>query len=131
MAESANRSVLVVDDEPTARTMLRLILVRAGFEVLEAQDGSEALEEVKRQLPDLMILDIMMPGIDGFEVCEILRSNDETAELPIIMLSARADAESVNRGLLLGATKYLTKPVMPDDLTRQVREVLEVKGSIA
>ena len=131
MAESANRSVLVVDDEPTARTMLRLILVRAGFEVLEAQNGSEALEEVKRQLPDLILLDIMMPGIDGFEVCEILRGKDETAELPIIMLSARADAASVNRGLLLGATRYLTKPVMPDELTRNVREVLEVKGSIA
>ncbi|MGD2078390.1 MAG: response regulator [Chloroflexota bacterium] len=131
MAESANRSVLVVDDEPTARTMLRLILVRAGFEVLEAQDGSEALDEVKRKIPDLMILDIMMPGIDGFEVCEILRSQDETADLPIIMLSARADAESVNRGLLLGATKYLTKPVMPEELTRQVREVLNVSDGVA
>jgi DNA-binding response OmpR family regulator len=125
MAESANRSILIVDDEPTARTMLRLILVRAGFEVLEAQDGPEALDEVQRQMPDLMILDFMMPGIDGFEVCRILRDQDETAQLPIIMLSARADAESVNRGLLLGATKYLTKPVRPDELTRQVREVLE------
>ena len=131
MAESANPSVLVVDDEPTARTMLRLILVRAGFEVLEAQDGSEALDEVQRNVPDLMILDIMMPGIDGFEVCRILRNQDETADLPIIMLSARADAESVNRGLLLGATKYLTKPVMPDELTRHVREVLNVSDGIA
>lgn len=128
MAESRNHSVLVVDDEPTARTMLRLILVRAGFEVLEAQDGTEALEEVRRQMPDLMILDIMMPGIDGFEVCEILRSQDDTAELPIIMLSARADAESVNRGLMLGATKYLTKPVMPNELTHHVREVLKIEG---
>ena len=125
------RRVLVVDDEPTARTMLRLILVRAGFEVVEAQDGTEALEEVQRQMPDLMILDIMMPGIDGFEVCQILRSQDETADLPIIMLSARADAESVNRGLLIGATKYLTKPVMPDELTRHVREVLNVSDGIA
>jgi DNA-binding response OmpR family regulator len=131
MANSANPSVLVVDDEPTARTMLRLILVRAGFEVLEAQDGSEALDEVQRNVPDLMILDIMMPGIDGFEVCRILRNQDETADLPIIMLSARADAESVNRGLLLGATKYLTKPVMPDELTRHVREVLNVSDGIA
>lgn len=130
MAESANPSVLVVDDEPTARTMLRLILVRAGFEVLEAQDGAEALDEVERHVPDLMLLDIMMPGIDGFEVCRILRSQESTAHLPIIMLSARADAESVNRGLLLGATKYLTKPVMPDELTRHVREVLNVSNGI-
>jgi DNA-binding response OmpR family regulator len=131
MTESPNPSVLVVDDEPTARTMLRLILVRAGYEVLEAQDGPEALNEVRRNVPDLMILDIMMPGIDGFEVCRILRDQEETASLPIIMLSARADAESVNRGLLLGATKYLTKPVMPDELTRHVREVLNVSDGIA
>ena len=111
--------------------MLRLILVRAGFEVLEAQDGPEALEEVGRRIPDLMILDIMMPGIDGFEVCEILRHQEETADLPIIMLSARADAESVNRGLMLGATKYLTKPVMPDELTHHVREVLHIEDGIA
>jgi len=131
MAESQNRSVLVVDDEPTARTMLRLILIRAGFEVLEAQDGPEALAEVQRQVPDAMILDIMMPGIDGFEVCRILRDEERTVALPIIMLSARADAESVNRGLQLGATKYLTKPVMPDELTRHVREVLQIENGIA
>jgi DNA-binding response OmpR family regulator len=131
MAESGNPSVLVVDDEPTARTMLRLILIRAGFEVLEAQDGSEALAEVQREVPDAMILDIMMPGIDGFEVCRILRDEERTSELPIIMLSARADAESVNRGLRLGATKYLTKPVMPDELTRHVREVLQIENGIA
>ena len=131
MAESQNRSVLVVDDEPTARTMLRLILIRAGFEVLEAQDGLEALAEVQRQVPDAMILDIMMPGIDGFEVCRILRDEERTVALPIIMLSARADADSVNRGLQLGATKYLTKPVMPDELTRHVREVLQIENGIA
>jgi len=130
MSDNVAHSVLVVDDEPTARTMLRLILVRAGFEVLEAQDGPEALEEIQRNVPDLMILDIMMPGIDGFEVCQILREQENTADLPIIMLSARADPESVNRGLLLGATKYLTKPVMPDDLTRHVREVLQIENGI-
>ena len=78
-----------------------------------------------------MILDIMMPGIDGFEVCEILRAEDDTADLPIIMLSARADAKSVNRGLMLGATKYLTKLVRPDDLTRHVREVLQIEDANA
>ena len=122
------RSVLVVDDEPMARTMLRLILVRAGFEVREAEDGNTALTEVGRSLPDLMILDIMMPGIDGFEVCEKLRSDETTNELPIIMLSAKTDSESVKRGLNLGANKYLTKPVGPDELTRHVREVLHMEG---
>jgi len=123
-----SRTILVVDDEPNARSLLRLILVRAGFEVLVAQDGFEALKEVEEKIPDAMILDIMMPGIDGFEVCEKLRSNEKTATLPIIMLSARADPESVNKGLRVGATKYLTKPVTPELLTKQVREVLSIEG---
>jgi two-component system alkaline phosphatase synthesis response regulator PhoP len=121
---------LVVDDEPMARKMLRLILVRAGFDVFEAKDGYQALSDIKQNIPDLVILDVMMPGIDGFEVCETLRDDDKTAELPIIMLSAKADIESVNKGLRLGATKYLTKPVTPDDLTRHVREVLSIENEI-
>lgn len=124
------QSVLVVDDEPTARSMLRLILVRAGFEVREAKDGYEALEQVERIIPDVMLLDIMMPGMDGFTVCQILREQESTVDLPIIMLSARADPESVNTGLRVGATKYLTKPVTPDELTRHIREVLSIEGEI-
>ncbi len=123
-------SVLVVDDEPMARTMLRLMLVRAGFEVREAEDGKTALAEVAQLVPDLMILDIMMPGIDGFEVCTRLRSEGKTASLPIIMLSARTDAQSVKKGLELGADRYLTKPVGPDELTRHVREVLSIEDEI-
>ena len=111
--------------------MLRLILVRAGFEVREAEDGKAALSEVDRSLPDLMILDIMMPGIDGFEVCERLRADESTNSLPIIMLSAKTDTESVKRGLNLGANKYLTKPVGPDELTRHVREVLHIEGELS
>ncbi|MGH2537700.1 MAG: response regulator [Candidatus Promineifilaceae bacterium] len=124
------QSVLVVDDEQMARTMLRLILVRAGFEVFEAKDGYEALAEVQRQLPDLVILDIMMPGMDGFAVCEALRKDDRSADVPIIMLSARADSESVVKGLQVGATHYMTKPVNPEELTRQVRETLSVRNQI-
>ena len=123
-------SVLVVDDEPMARTMLRLILVRAGFEVREAEDGKTALAEVARIIPDLMILDIMMPGIDGFEVCSKLRGDVNTSNLPIIMLSAKTDAQSVEKGLELGANRYLTKPVGPDELTRHVREVLSIEDEI-
>ena len=123
-------SVLVVDDEPMARTLLRLMLVRAGFEVLEAEDGFDALDQIKQRLPDVMILDVMMPGMDGFAVCETLRNDDMTAELPIIMLSAKTDLDSVNRGLRAGATKYLTKPVSPEDLTRNVRDVLGENGAL-
>ena len=113
-----------------ARTMLRLMLVRAGFDVREAEDGKTALAEVAQVVPDLMILDIMMPGIDGFEVCTRLRSEGNTANLPIIMLSAKTDAQSVKKGLELGADRYLTKPVGPDELTRHVREVLSIEDEI-
>jgi DNA-binding response OmpR family regulator len=122
--DNLSQSVLVVDDEPMARTLLRLMLVRAGFEVSEAEDGYDALEKIAEELPDLVILDVMMPGMDGFTVCRAVRESDRTARLPVIMLSAKTDLESVNRGLRAGANKYLTKPISPDELTRQVRSVL-------
>ena len=117
--------MLVVDDEPMARTLLRLMLVRAGFDVVEAEDGFDALDKLKDGSPDVMILDVMMPGIDGFSVCETVRAAPSTAALPIIMLSAKTDLDSVNKGLRLGANKYLTKPISPEELTRQVRDVLQ------
>jgi DNA-binding response OmpR family regulator len=119
------QSVLIVDDEPMARTLLRLMLVRAGFNVSEAENGSDALAKVKKNRPDIVLLDVMMPGMDGFMVCESIRGHEDMANLPIIMLSAKTDLDSINRGLRLGATKYLTKPISPEDLTEHVREALE------
>lgn len=119
------QSVLIVDDEPMARTLLRLMLVRAGFNVAEAEDGFDALDKVRKNRPDIVLLDVMMPGMDGFAVCERLRNDAETASLPIIMLSAKTDLASINKGLRVGATVYLTKPISPEDLTRHVREALE------
>jgi DNA-binding response OmpR family regulator len=120
------QQVLIVDDEPMARTLLRLILVRAGFNVSEAEDGFDALEMIKQNKPDIILLDVMMPGMDGFTVCEKLRQQDETATLPIIMLSAKTDLDSINKGLRVGATKYLTKPISPDELTIHVTDVLDM-----
>ena len=125
--DDLSQAVLVVDDEPMARTLLRLMLVRAGYEVYEAEDGLDALKKVKAHPPDVMILDVMMPHMDGFEVCEELRRQEPTDSLPMIMLSAKTDLDSVNRGLRVGATKYLTKPVSPEDLTQHVHEVLVMK----
>ncbi|MCP4360806.1 MAG: response regulator [Chloroflexi bacterium] len=119
------QSVLVVDDEPMARTLLRLMLVRAGFNVTEAEDGFDALDKVRKSRPDIILLDVMMPGMDGFAVCERLRNDTETAMLPIIMLSAKTDLSSINRGLRVGATIYLTKPISPEILTRHVHEALD------
>ncbi len=123
--EHTPQSVLIVDDEPMARTLLRLMLVRAGFNVSEAENGADALAKVKKNRPDIVLLDVMMPGMDGFMVCESIRGHEGMADLPIIMLSAKTDLDSINRGLRLGATKYLTKPISPEDLTDHVREALE------
>lgn len=119
------QSVLIVDDEPMARTLLRLMLVRAGFNVSEAEDGFDALEKVKANQPDIMLLDVMMPGMDGFKVCEALRKEAGTSTLPVIMLSAKTDLDSINQGMRVGATKYLTKPISPAELTQHVYDVLK------
>ena len=122
--ENLTQSVLIVDDEPMARTLLRLMLVRAGFNVSEAEDGFDALDKVRMSRPDIILLDVMMPGMDGFTVCETLRNEEGTAALPIIMLSAKTDLESINKGLRVGATMYLTKPISPEELTRHVYDAL-------
>ena len=127
---SLTQSVLIVDDEPMARTLLRLMLVRAGFNVSEAEDGFDALEKVLISQPDIILLDVMMPGMDGFSVCEKLRQREETSNLPIIMLSAKTDLDSINKGLRVGATKYLTKPISPEELTRHVNDVLDTNAIV-
>ncbi|WP_420643105.1 response regulator [Candidatus Leptofilum sp.] len=122
--DNIHQSVLIVDDEPMARTLLRLMLVRAGFHVSEAEDGYDALDKVRKNQPDVVLLDVMMPGMDGFTVCEKIRSEAVTAELPIIMLSAKTDLDSINKGLRAGATVYLTKPISPEELTQHVQDAL-------
>ena len=117
-------SVLVVDDDPMKRQLLRLILERAGFGVAEAADGTEALLSLENTVPDLMTLDVMMPRMDGFAVCERVRENPKTAGLPIIIVSARADGGSIREGLAAGANRYLPQPVMPDKLINTVNELL-------
>lgn len=108
-----------------ARALLRLMLVRSGYEVAEAEDGWEALTQIRTMLPQAVILDVMMPGLDGYAVCRQVRAQPATQALPVIMLSARSDAESIRKGLEVGATMYLTKPISADDLTHHVRQVLE------
>ncbi|WP_420643098.1 response regulator [Candidatus Leptofilum sp.] len=120
-----NPLVLIVDDEPLTRNLLRLMLERAGFDILEAGDGFEALDIVAEKQPDLLLLDVMMPNMDGITVCEMLRAQADTAVLPIILLSARTGPEAVRRGLDAGADKYLGKPVGREELIRQVREILD------
>lgn len=117
-------SVLVVDDEPMTRTLLQLMLAPADCEVIEAEDGLDALEKIEQRLPDLIILDVMMPRMDGIALCRHLRQEVQTAVVPIIMLSAKTSAEAVQEGLLAGADKYLTKPVSRQELVRSVEELM-------
>jgi two-component system alkaline phosphatase synthesis response regulator PhoP len=118
-------AILVVDDEEMIRSVLRLTLVRAGYDVTEAENGEDALSKVQEEMPDLILLDVMMPGMDGFAVCEQLRQSPDTADLPIIMLSARSDSLSRQKGRRVGATKYLTKPLEATKLLQHVEEALE------
>ncbi|MCP4416477.1 MAG: response regulator [Chloroflexi bacterium] len=117
-------SVLVVDDDPITRQLLRMILERAGFGVAEAADGIDALLTLAEFIPDLMTLDVMMPQMDGFTVCTKVRENSNTAALPIIMVSARVDSDSIREGLAAGANRYLPQPVIPDTLINAVNELL-------
>lgn len=118
--------ILVVDDEIGALTLIGIMLERGGFEVLKAKDANSALAQLEEGLPEMIILDVMMPGIDGIELCEMLRQRPDTAKLPILILSARGDAESVMRGMDAGADDYLPKPILHHDLVAKVSEMLNL-----
>lgn len=116
-----NYKILVVDDEERMVRFIRLNLEHDGFQVIEAYRGSQALELVRTQLPDLVLLDIMMPDIDGFEVLRLIR---ETSNVPVIMLTAKGEEDDRVRGLEMGADDYITKPFSPRELVSRVRAVL-------
>ncbi|RCK75506.1 MAG: DNA-binding response regulator KdpE [Anaerolineae bacterium] len=116
-----NRQILVVDDEERMVRFVRLNLEHDGFKVSEAYRGMEAIDKVRTLLPDLVILDVMLPDMDGFEVLRIIR---ETSSVPVIMLTAKGEEDDRVRGLELGADDYITKPFSPRELVSRVRAVL-------
>jgi two-component system KDP operon response regulator KdpE len=116
-----NRVVLVVDDEERMARFIRLNLEHDGFQVIEAYRGMQAIEKLRDSMPDLIILDIMMPDIDGFEVLKMVR---EISTVPIIMLTAKGEEEDRVKGLELGADDYITKPFSPRELVGRVKAVL-------
>jgi DNA-binding response OmpR family regulator len=115
---------LVVDDEAPIRLLCRVNLEAEGIEVVEAPDGMSGLEVAKRELPDAILLDVMMPGLDGWSVAERLLSDEETRQIPIIFLTARADLRDRARGMDLGGLDYITKPFNPVELASLVRTVV-------
>jgi DNA-binding response OmpR family regulator len=120
------KRILVVDDEIGALTLIGIMLDRGGFEVLKARDANQALDTLDKDSADLIILDVMMPGTDGIELCKMIRARKTTAETPVLILSARGDAESVMRGMDAGATDYLPKPILHHDLVAKVRNMLNM-----
>jgi len=116
--------VLIIDDEAPLRLLCRVNLEAEGMEVVEAPDGPTGLEVVERERPDAILLDVRMPGLDGWSVAERLLEKEDTREIPIVFLTARADLRDRARGMDLGGLDYITKPFNPVDLASLVEEVV-------
>lgn len=116
--------ILIVDDEPNILISLEFLMKREGFQVATAVDGEQALQQVAEFKPNLVLLDVMMPRKNGYEVCETLRANPAFTGLKIIMLTAKGREVEVEKGLALGADAYMTKPFATRDLVAQVRRLL-------
>jgi len=113
-----------VDDEPMTQNLLRMMLEPAGFDISGVEDGASALKMAFQTPPDAMILDVMMPDMDGIKVCKTLRSRPETANLPILMLSGKVHLNAEAEGLAAGANKYMFKPMSRADLINGLRDIL-------
>ena len=121
---TGRRLILVADDDADILALIRAVLERSGHEVVAVADGAEALAGVRMRRPDLAVLDITMPLVDGLEVLRRLRADSETAALPVVLLSAQAQEADVVRGFATGASAYMKKPFSPRDLVARVAELL-------
>ena len=118
------KKILVVDDEPGIVELLEMRLKATGYEVSSAYDGVEALEKAKREKPDLVILDLMLPKMDGYKVCALLKKDARYARIPIVMFTARAQEEDRKMGLEAGADGYITKPFEPQVLLDKIQQLI-------
>jgi DNA-binding response OmpR family regulator len=125
MVEGAGKRILVVDDEADILTMMSLRLKASGFEVITAENGTDGLRLAKELHPELIILDVMLPGIDGYQVCRLLKFDHNYKDIPIIMLTARSQEEDRFWGKRTGADYYLTKPFEFSDLLNKINELLK------
>ncbi|WP_158045761.1 response regulator transcription factor [Skermanella pratensis] len=119
-----SQSILIADDEPSILLSLQFLLQKAGFEVRLARNGEEVIQAVEQSVPDLILLDTMMPKRDGFDVCQTIRANPAWQGLPIVMLTAKSRDVERQKGMALGATDYITKPFSTRDLVETVRKHL-------
>ncbi len=122
--------VLIADDEPNIVVSLEFMMKREGYDVLVARNGPEALEVIRREHPNLVLLDATMPGMTGFDVCEAVRADAEVRDTGIVMLTAKGRETDMARGVGAGADVYVTKPFSTRDLVQTVRDLLADKGSV-
>jgi DNA-binding response OmpR family regulator len=118
--------IMVVDDDPDTLSLLARYIRREGFTVVEASSGAECLRLVKERRPDVIVLDLMMPEMDGFAVCRSLRADADTAEIPIILLTARDDVETRAEGMELGVSDFIAKPIVRQELTEKIHSQLDM-----
>jgi CheY-like chemotaxis protein len=123
-----SHSILVVDDEPNIVLSLEYLMKQEGYEVRTARSGEEALQEIRENLPDLILLDIMMPKPDGYEVCQAIRANPEWKDIAVIMLTAKGRDVEREKGLALGADDYITKPFATLEVVERVKKILEERS---
>ncbi len=126
MTETMTKKVLIADDEQNIVISLEFLLRREGFEVFVASDGEEALARLRADKPDLVLLDVMMPKMNGFDVCQAIRADPDLADMRVLMLTAKGREAEVSKGLGLGADAYMTKPFSTKELVAQVRALLGV-----
>jgi two-component system, OmpR family, alkaline phosphatase synthesis response regulator PhoP len=124
----AKETILIIEDEEDIQELVRYNLVKEGYRVTQATSGEEGVELAKNHHPGLMLLDLMLPGLDGLEVCRLLKSDPKTQHIPIIMLTAKGEESDVVTGLELGADDYITKPFSPKVLVARLRAVLRRKA---
>jgi CheY-like chemotaxis protein len=121
--------VLIVDDTNTLRSLVQIYLIAHGWEFVEAQNGADGLEKARTVRPDVIVSDVKMPVMDGFELCAAIRSDPDLFEIPVVLLTMLGDEASRQRGRLVGATAFLTKPIAPDKLREAVRSAVQRKGA--
>jgi DNA-binding response OmpR family regulator len=119
------KEILIVDDEPSIVVPIQFLMEQQGYNVIIAENGHDALDMIYKYIPDLILLDIMLPGIDGYEVCEIVRLNPKLRSVKVIFLTAKGREVEIAKGLALGADAYITKPFSNAELVAKVKTVLD------
>lgn len=120
--------ILIAEDEPDIRELVAFMLRFAGYEVLAASNGEEAVQTASREIPDLVLMDVRMPRMTGYDACRLMKANPNLRDVPVVFLSAKGQEAEIQSGLEAGAEEYLLKPFSPDELTNRVRTILSKFG---